>query len=232
MTDLFLSYARPDRDRAEALASALEAEGYSVWWDRHITGGSEFSADIERQLMAATVVIVAWSKPARESPWVKDEAGVGREQGKLVALSFDAEQPPLGFRQYHAVDFSAWNDSPDSDEFKSLLQAVETRIRDESSSITNEPNTNEPIAHARPQPPRRSGWKWIAAPVLIAAVYFAFTQLQVSQDRAPGKAGANSTLDAEALSDGIAKQPRANRYGENHLTGFLMKPHRWLSRTT
>jgi hypothetical protein len=43
-------------------------------WDRHIAGGAEFSKDIERELAAATVVIVAWSERAIESRWVKDEA--------------------------------------------------------------------------------------------------------------------------------------------------------------
>ena len=195
MTDLFLSYARPDRARAEALAAALEAEGYSVWWDRHITGGSEFSADIERQLMAASVVIVAWSKPARESPWVKDEAGVGREQGKLVALSFDAEQPPLGFRQYHAVDFSAWDNSSDSNEFRSLLQAIEARIRGEPSSMAIDPTPAN-----QPQPRQSSWWKWAVALFLVAAGYTVFTQLQVWQENTPGGSDVNTAQDAKALT--------------------------------
>ena len=193
MTDLFLSYARPDRARAEALASALETEGYSVWWDRHITGGSEFSADIERHLMAASVVIVAWSKPARESPWVKDEAGVGREHGKLVALSFDAEQPPLGFRQYHSVDFSAWDDTPDSDEFRTLLQAIEARIRGEPSSMAI-----DPAPASRPRPRQSNAWKWAVALFLAAASYTVLTQLHVWQENAPGERNANSVQDAEA----------------------------------
>jgi hypothetical protein len=93
MADLFLSYAREDRGVAERLAAALEAEGYSVWWDRHLTGGSEFARDIERELNAAGVVLVAWSDAARESPWVKDEAAVGQEAGKLVAMAPD-DGPP------------------------------------------------------------------------------------------------------------------------------------------
>lgn len=194
MTDLFLSYARPDRARAEALASALEAEGYSVWWDRHITGGSEFSADIERQLMAASVVIVAWSKPARESPWVKDEAGVGREQGKLVALSFDAEQPPLGFRQYHAVDFSEWDNTPNSNEFRSLLQAIEARIRGEPSSIAIDPTPAN-----RPQTRQGKWWKWAMALFLVAASYTVFTQLNVSPRGDHGEVGTQTVQNETAL---------------------------------
>ena len=33
MSDIFISYARTNRDRAQALAAALDQRGYSVWWD-------------------------------------------------------------------------------------------------------------------------------------------------------------------------------------------------------
>ena len=38
MADIFISYAHEDRSRIERLAATLEAEGLSVWWDRHIAG--------------------------------------------------------------------------------------------------------------------------------------------------------------------------------------------------
>ena len=193
MANLFLSYARPDRAKAEVLVSALEAEGYSVWWDRHITGGAEFSADIERQLTAAEVVVVAWSASARESAWVKDEAGVGREHGKLVALSFDDEQPPLGFRQYHAIDFSAWDNSSDSNEFQSLLQAIEARIQGEQPSMAPGP---APAARGRRR--QHGWWKWAAVLFAMVAGYVVFTQLQSPNTITPGEAGAKSNQGAEA----------------------------------
>jgi hypothetical protein len=34
--DIFLSYARGDRQKAESLARALHDAGWSVWWDRSI----------------------------------------------------------------------------------------------------------------------------------------------------------------------------------------------------
>ncbi len=107
MTDIFISYARADRAKIEKFVSALEAEGYSVWWDRHVAGGSEFSKDIEKELAAAKAVIVAWSKQSIESRWVKDEAGLAAEAGKLVSLSLDGSLPPIGFKQFHAIDFSS-----------------------------------------------------------------------------------------------------------------------------
>ena len=42
MSDIFISYARADRPRAEAIAKALEEHGWSVWWDWNIPGGEAF----------------------------------------------------------------------------------------------------------------------------------------------------------------------------------------------
>ena len=50
MADIFISYARADRAAAEALATALDAQGLSVWWDKRITGGASFAAEIEQEL--------------------------------------------------------------------------------------------------------------------------------------------------------------------------------------
>ncbi|MEO1251719.1 MAG: TIR domain-containing protein [Pseudomonadota bacterium] len=103
MADIFISYARADQDRIGKLASSLEAEGWSVWWDLRIAGGAEFSKEIERELEAAKAVLVAWSKESVESRWVKDEAGLAAEAGKLVTISLDGAAPPIGFKQFHAT---------------------------------------------------------------------------------------------------------------------------------
>lgn len=50
MTDIFISYASEDRDRAEALANVLAALGWSVWWDRKIIAGQAFDHAIEAAL--------------------------------------------------------------------------------------------------------------------------------------------------------------------------------------
>jgi hypothetical protein len=45
---IFLSYSRNDIARIEPLARALEKSGHEVWWDRRLTGGSEFDEVIEK----------------------------------------------------------------------------------------------------------------------------------------------------------------------------------------
>lgn len=121
MADIFLSYAREDAAAAERLAAALLEAGYSSWWDRNLTSGSRYLKETEAELKAAKVVLVLWSKVSVESPWVADEAAVGRDQNKLTAVSFDASMPPLGFRQFQVTDFSRWKGAVSEPSFQNLL---------------------------------------------------------------------------------------------------------------
>jgi serine/threonine-protein kinase len=76
VADLFVSYKAEDRRRVARLVQALEASGFSVWWDAHIGGGSEWREEIERNLDAARCVIVVWSKGSTgpHGDFVRDEA--------------------------------------------------------------------------------------------------------------------------------------------------------------
>ena len=80
MAQVFISYASEDRQRAMAVAQALEGCGWSVWWDRKITAGHAFDRVIERELEAAAAVIVLWSQASIESEWVRSEAAAAAER--------------------------------------------------------------------------------------------------------------------------------------------------------
>ena len=105
MADVFISYAREDRAHAERLADALTGRGVAVWWDRALKGGAAFHDEIERELEAATRVIVLWSDDARRSHWVRDEAGFAQEAEKLSPLCLNGCLPPLGFRSFHSPPY-------------------------------------------------------------------------------------------------------------------------------
>jgi len=121
---IFLSYARADRERVEPLAHALRGAGFDLWWDALIEGGEAFARTIEERLERADVVVVAWSSASIVSDWVRDEAGQARALGKLVPVSLDGSEPPLGFRQYHAIDFSRWHGDAKAPEFAALSRAI------------------------------------------------------------------------------------------------------------
>ena len=62
MSDIFISYASADRERAKVIAEALAARGFSVWWDRVIPPGRQFDEVIEVAVDASRCVVVLWSK--------------------------------------------------------------------------------------------------------------------------------------------------------------------------
>ena len=54
MADIFISYASKDRPTAKRLADAVEAMGWSVWWDyQHIRGDQILGQVIEQNLSMA-----------------------------------------------------------------------------------------------------------------------------------------------------------------------------------
>jgi TolB-like protein len=195
VADLFIGYARRDRDTVEKLAAAVEAAGYTVWWDRNIVGGAEFSKDIERELDAARAVIIAWSQDAGASPWVKDEAAVARDQGKLVPIALDREIPPMGFRQYQAVDFSRWNGKPDHPAVDQLRRAIEARL----DGV--EP---EPPARTAAAPPRRAGkGPWVVAAAVLLAI-LAYVIAMDPFDRGAGGPEAGHPPDEQVAARAVS----------------------------
>lgn len=125
MADIFISYAREDRQRASALADALEGCGYSVWWDRQQVPGQAFDEVIEQQLEACKVVLVCWSDDATASTWVKAEARFALDHEKYVPVLFQTPcKLPFLFAPYHAEDFSDWDGEREALGFKLLRQAL------------------------------------------------------------------------------------------------------------
>ena len=124
MSDIFISYARTDRVRAQALAGALEQQGYSVWWDPHIPPGKTFDEVIEEALDNTKCVVVLWSKDSVKSDWVKSEAEEGKQRKILVPALIDKVKIPLAFRRIHAADLTKWQPNTPHSEFDSLLKAI------------------------------------------------------------------------------------------------------------
>jgi tetratricopeptide (TPR) repeat protein len=121
MASIFLSYSHEDRKRAERIAKSLASAGHQVWWDQHIRAGSRFSKDINEALKKSDVVVVLWSEASVESIWVQDEAAHGRDKGRLVPVLIDTVDPPLGFRQYHAISYGRAGTSK-------VVEAVQTTL--------------------------------------------------------------------------------------------------------
>src|SRR6476659_6368890 len=57
--DIFFSFAREDEARVAPVVAALEARGWSVFWDRRIPAGQTWRSHIGRALERARGVVVA-----------------------------------------------------------------------------------------------------------------------------------------------------------------------------
>jgi adenylate cyclase len=104
VADVFVSYARSDKARVAPLVAAIEAQGWSVWWDPAIAPGQEFDRQIAAELKAATAVLVVWTPKSVDSRWVRGEAREAADRGILVPVRFDGASLPIDVRALHTTD--------------------------------------------------------------------------------------------------------------------------------
>ncbi len=91
--DVFISYAHADkaadsdRSPAQALAAMLEAEGYSVWWDRQLLAGKDWARELAVKVGFARKVIALCSPRWLASDWCgKEEFRAYETEGKLIPV--------------------------------------------------------------------------------------------------------------------------------------------------
>lgn len=164
MGAIFLSYARENRACAEILARVLEEADHTVWWDRHLDAGEQFADEIEAALAQSDVVLVAWSKESVKSRWVRDEAGIGCDTGRLVPITIDGTQPPMGFRQFHTLELANWSGSKRDARTAELLAAIGRRLQSETNGQT------APRVIRDGQSPSRGRNQIVAAMLAVVAV--------------------------------------------------------------
>lgn len=108
MSDIFISYARPNEALAKQAGDALRAAGYAVWRDDELPAHRAYTDVIEERIKSAKAVLVLWSNDAVKSQWVRAEADAAREQGTLVQVSVDGSLPPMPFNQIQCADLFGW----------------------------------------------------------------------------------------------------------------------------
>ena len=121
---VFFSYSRADQEAALPIIRAIQDAGYDLWWDGMLEAGSKYLEKTESVLNNAKAIIVLWSATSVTSNWVRDEAMVGRDKERMIPLSLDGTEPPLGFRQYQVTHFQNWNQRADGPEMDALLRRL------------------------------------------------------------------------------------------------------------
>ena len=125
MSDVFISYARPDEPEAKRVADSLRAQGFDVWRDDELPAHRPYADVIEERLKASRAVVVVWSKAAAKSQWVRAEADAARQLGTLVQARLDGTIPPLPFNQIQCADLAGWSGRIDAPGWKKLEASVE-----------------------------------------------------------------------------------------------------------
>ena len=133
MADVFISYARSDKARVAPLVAALEAKGWSVWWDPEIAAGQQFDDQIEAEINAARAVLVVWTPTSVVSRWVRGEAREAADRGILVPVRFEEARLPMDVRALHTTDLDSWGEDPESAPFQEVLRALGSMIARQSA---------------------------------------------------------------------------------------------------
>src|SRR5215470_12026978 len=131
MADIFVSYARADKARVAPLVTALETQGWSVWWDPEITPGQEFDTQISAALDAAKAVVVVWTPASVASRWVRGEAREAADRGVLMPVRFDNAQLPIDARAIHTIDLDGWDGKSEAVSFQQLARSIGAMLKGE-----------------------------------------------------------------------------------------------------
>jgi adenylate cyclase len=128
MSDIFISYARPNETQARLAGDALRERGYGVWRDDELPAHRAYSEVIEERIKAAKAVLVLWSADAARSQWVRAEADAAREAGTLVQVSLDASLPPMPFNQIQCAELAGWSGNRDAPGWKKVEASIASLI--------------------------------------------------------------------------------------------------------
>lgn len=152
--DIFLSYASEDRERITALVHAMEALGWSVWWDQRIPTGREFDEFIDEQLGSSKTVVVVWSQQSIKKRWVKTEAAEGLGRNVLFPVLIDKVKIPLEFWRLQAANLIQWQGDESHGPWSSLVEDLSKVLGTPIPSPVIEKNSskgNGPIVAEIPQ---------------------------------------------------------------------------------
>ena len=68
MADLFVSYSREDKARAEEVVRLLEDYGWDVFWDQETRAGELWPKVLEEELIKARCLVALWTTTSIAQP--------------------------------------------------------------------------------------------------------------------------------------------------------------------
>ncbi|MGA1342840.1 MAG: TIR domain-containing protein [Hyphomonas sp.] len=215
MADVFLSYARVDRELAERIKTGLEAAGLSVFFDvEGLDGGDVFPDVLDREVKGAGAVISLWSPHSLSRPWVKQECSIGLKRKCLIPLAIaplgDLDVP-VAFEGLQQIDFTGFHGPTDTAEWQRLMRSLARTLgRPELSTAAVEAGQAGVRGQAPLPRPGRS--VMLAGAALIISVAGAGIAVMSylgagSEDQAAGGEAVSAAPDADAEPAAMSEAP-------------------------
>jgi hypothetical protein len=215
MVDLFISYARSNRDAVRRLADAVSALGYIVWWDEELPAHLSYGEVITAKIGEAKATLVVWSREAAASEWVRAEADMARNQKKLIQTAIDDCTPPLPFNQIQYAGLGDWTgdaDHPGWRKVRASLAALCGPAPAEAGPAPILPSVAKLPAAALYEPPRRpkprSRANRVAVATIAASLAVILTVGGLVMLKGPLAAQATAAAPAPAAGSAVAPPPR------------------------
>jgi TIR domain/Interferon-induced transmembrane protein len=108
--ELFLSYAQPDRSKADAVARRLQQAGNNVWFDTERAGGRAWWDENLRQLRRCDAAVVIVSRASlRSQACIRERqyaASLGKHVLPLTIEPFSPELLPSDLALLQVIDYS------------------------------------------------------------------------------------------------------------------------------
>jgi outer membrane protein OmpA-like peptidoglycan-associated protein len=178
MADVFISYARTEREKAERIRDLLEEAGLSTFFDvQGLDGGDVFPDVLDREVKSAGCVLGLWSPYALSRPWIRTECLIGKDRGVLVPAAIEPIDPmrdiPIAFYGVQHIDLTGFSGDPASDEWRLLMRAVARTLKRPDLAQQESGRSAKAAFAATASSRRRPRTGWLVAAVVLLATTLA-----------------------------------------------------------
>jgi formylglycine-generating enzyme required for sulfatase activity len=162
VADIFLSYSRADRPKAQQIAKALEQEGFTVWWDKILRAGQTYDEVTEGMLRDARVVIVLWSEVSVKSKWVRAEATLGERTSTVIPAMIQDAERPIMFELTQSADLIGWDGDREDSHWKGFVADIRLALERSEAKTDAAPAAVEPSVAPQDATIENTFWTSIA----------------------------------------------------------------------
>lgn len=132
MNDIFISHSGNDKPWVAMLANALQAEGYSVCWDKPNLTSENFTQVTEETINNNRCIITVWSSSSIDSFWVKAETQSAMNQGRLIPVLCQQVTPPSPYASLVTETLQSWKGDKKDLHYQHLLQSIQQYTQPEA----------------------------------------------------------------------------------------------------